>query len=88
MDNSVTADFEEESAGDAESVRDSDHVADPVEHNSVSADRRSLDSAVGSASRIEERVDFLENQFQHWRSVIKDMEDRVKRVELHQRGCQ
>ena len=38
--------------------------------------------------RIDERLNYLEDQFKHWKSLVQNLDARVKKVELHQRGCQ
>uniref|UniRef100_A0A914D618 Uncharacterized protein n=2 Tax=Acrobeloides nanus TaxID=290746 RepID=A0A914D618_9BILA len=39
-------------------------------------------------NRLEERISFLEDQFRHWKTVVNNFDNRIKKVELHQRGCQ
>jgi hypothetical protein len=34
-----------------------------------------------------QRIDELENQMDHWKQLFDRFENRIKRVELHQRGC-
>ena len=71
----------------------------PVEEDSDDEDSRSnseserkdKDVEEGTnlkSSRIDERLNYLEDQFKHWKSLVQGLDARVKKVELHQRGCQ
>lgn len=40
-----------------------------------------------SASDLEERIQFLEAEVQHFRDYVNKFDQRIKTVELHQRGC-
>lgn len=39
-------------------------------------------------AKFDERLNYLEDQFKHWKSLVQGLDARLKKVELHQRGCQ
>ncbi|KAI6240114.1 Protein kinase C-binding protein NELL1 [Aphelenchoides fujianensis] len=52
-------------------------------------DPREFASSFGAplSSGVEDRLNFLEQQFQHFRQFVHKVDSRIKAVELHQRGC-
>jgi hypothetical protein len=66
---------------------DNDGAAAPTEA-SYRRENSAIEEKDENFGRLEERVTYLEDQFKHWKSIVQGLDGRIKKVELHQRGCQ
>uniref|UniRef100_A0A7E4WDA2 Thrombospondin-2 n=1 Tax=Panagrellus redivivus TaxID=6233 RepID=A0A7E4WDA2_PANRE len=73
----ATSDSDSDMDGDAETTTESVQRRD---NNNEERDE--------NLGRLENRVQYLEDQFKHWKSLVQGLDGRVKKVELYQRGCQ
>ncbi|KAI1732014.1 von willebrand factor type C domain-containing protein [Ditylenchus destructor] len=93
LDNPVSIQFAEttlKSTNSSLQAVDSDsESSSTVQYATSSGVGRMLaDEAAREYAHLAERFDYLEGHLKHWNSVFQKFDTRIKKVELHLRGCQ
>uniref|UniRef100_A0A915DW00 Uncharacterized protein n=1 Tax=Ditylenchus dipsaci TaxID=166011 RepID=A0A915DW00_9BILA len=84
--NSVTTEFVDSSAAGTTFSSVLDPASTTVQ--TVIGGRMLADDSRREDWQLAQRLEYLEGHLKHWNSVFQKFDSRIKKVELHQRGCQ
>uniref|UniRef100_A0AC34Q5E3 Uncharacterized protein n=1 Tax=Panagrolaimus sp. JU765 TaxID=591449 RepID=A0AC34Q5E3_9BILA len=86
MDNPVETIIETTPAPHLQDSENSEEVR--AQNEQQKKDKENDEVAIAKTARFDERLNYLEDQFKHWKSLVQGLDARLKKVELYQRGCQ